>query len=386
MEITITLTNNEKRTLLGFLTIFLGSSLILMILIAVLYYKSEKNLYFDLTITKLRNTASNISSKIIMAHMSKHELDLTQFLNNNDFEISFYNQNRERILGNMNEKIEFNEKIIERKNNFILIDESSYGHLGIYYIAIKENMYFKKLEELRLNIIVLFLIIYFILSIIAFYLTKLFLKPIRDEREKLNNFIKDTTHELNTPISAILMSSENENLTIKQVQRIKLAAQKISEIYKDLTYIFLEDKNEVVEIKSHNLKLIIQEQLKYFEVLAEKKKLKISIKLENFFYKIDENDFIRLFNNIMSNAIKYNKQKGNIEIALSKNILIIKDSGIGIDKNKIEDIFTRFYRATSQSGGFGIGLNIVKNICDKYSIKFDVKSKINQGSTFTFNF
>lgn len=88
----------------------------------------------------------------------------------------------------------------------------------------------------------------------------------------------------------------------------------------------------------------------------------------------------------MSNAIKYNKQKGNIEIALSKNILIIKDSGIGIDKNKIEDIFTRFYRATSQSGGFGIGLNIVKNICDKYSIKFDVKSKINQGSTFTFNF
>lgn len=386
MEITITLTNNEKRTLLGFLTIFLGSSLILMILIAVLYYKSEKNLYFDLTITKLRNTASNISSKIIMAHMSKHELDLTQFLNNNDFEISFYNQNRERILGNMNEKIEFNEKIIERKNNFILIDESSYGHLGIYYIAIKENMYFKKLEELRLNIIVLFLIIYFILSIIAFYLTKLFLKPIRDEREKLNNFIKDTTHELNTPISAILMSSENENLTIKQVQRIKLAAQKISEIYKDLTYIFLEDKNEVVEIKSHNLKLIIQEQLKYFEVLAEKKKLKISIKLEDFFYKIDENDFIRLFNNIMSNAIKYNKQKGNIEIALSKNILIIKDSGIGIDKNKIEDIFTRFYRATSQSGGFGIGLNIVKNICDKYSIKFDVKSKINQGSTFTFNF
>lgn len=357
-----------------------------MALIAVLYYKSEKSLYFDLTTTKLRNTATNISSKIIMAHMSKHELDLNQFLNNRDFEISFYNQNREKILGNMNEKIEFNEKIIERKNNFILIDESSYGHLGIYYIAIKENMYFKKLEELRLNIIVLFLIIYSILSIIAFYLSKLFLKPIRDEREKLNNFIKDTTHELNTPISAILMSSENENLTLKQVQRIKLAAQKISEIYKDLTYIFLEDKNEVVEIKSYNLKLIIQEQLKYFEVLAEKKKLKISINLEDFFYEIDENDFIRLFNNIMSNAIKYNKQKGDIEITLSKNSLVIKDSGIGIDKNKINDIFTRFYRATSQSGGFGLGLNIVKNICEKYSIKFDVKSKINQGSTFTFKF
>lgn len=386
MEITINLTKNEKQTLLGFLTIFLGSSLILMALIAVLYYKSEKSLYFDLTTTKLRNTATNISSKIIMAHMSKHELDLNQFLNNRDFEISFYNQNREKILGNMNEKIEFNEKIIERKNNFILIDESSYGHLGIYYIAIKENMYFKKLEELRLNIIVLFLIIYSILSIIAFYLSKLFLKPIRDEREKLNNFIKDTTHELNTPISAILMSSENENLTLKQVQRIKLAAQKISEIYKDLTYIFLEDKNEVVEIKSYNLKLIIQEQLKYFEVLAEKKKLKISINLEDFFYEIDENDFIRLFNNIMSNAIKYNKQKGDIEITLSKNSLVIKDSGIGIDKNKINDIFTRFYRATSQSGGFGLGLNIVKNICEKYSIKFDVKSKINQGSTFTFKF
>ena len=73
------------------------------------------------------------------------------------------------------------------------------------------------------------------------YLAKLFIKPIKEEREKLNNFIKDTTHELNTPISAILMSTESDTLNDKQIQRVRLAARRVSEIYKDLTYIFLEE-------------------------------------------------------------------------------------------------------------------------------------------------
>ncbi len=69
------------------------------------------------------------------------------------------------------------------------------------------------MTTLKSDIFLLFLFIYSIVSIIGFYLAKLFLKPIKDEREKLNNFIKDTTHELNTPISAILMSSEKDELS-----------------------------------------------------------------------------------------------------------------------------------------------------------------------------
>ena len=59
---------------------------------------------------------------------------------------------------------------------------------------------------------------------------------------KLNNFIKDTTHELNTPISAILMSTENKTLSEKQIERVRISAKRVSDIYSDLTYLFLENK------------------------------------------------------------------------------------------------------------------------------------------------
>ena len=103
-------------------------------------------------------------------------------------------------------------------------------------------------------------------------------------------------------------------------------------------------------------------------------------------YKINKDDFIRIFNNLISNAIKYNKIGGTIEISLQNNILKISDTGIGIEKNKLEDIYKRYYRATQEQGGFGIGLNIVNKICKIYNIKINVESQINKGTSFTLLF
>lgn len=385
-EYSIDLNQSEKRTFIRFFTLYLGSSFILMALIALLYYQNEKKLYFDLTKTKVQNSASSISSKIILAHMSGQKNDVRDMLFEDDYEFSLYNSQKKKIYGKFNEQIDFSKKLIEKKEYFILIDNSTYNHLGVAYIAIKDDSFYKALKTLKINIILLFLVIYLIISLIGFYLAKLFLKPIKDERQRLNNFIKDTTHELNTPVSAILMSTEKDELSQKQINRIKLAALKISEVYKDLTYVFLEDKNIQTDIKTHDLKQIIEEQLKYFESLAEKKSIHIKYKLEQTLFEIDENDFIRLFNNIVSNAIKYNKKKGSIHICLEKNKLSIKDSGIGIEQSNIKDIFNRYYRATSQSGGFGIGLNIVQTLCVKYKIKIEVQSELNKGTKFTLIF
>jgi two-component system OmpR family sensor kinase len=386
LEFNIDLTRNEKRTFYRFFALYLGGSLFLMMLIAILYYQNEKKLYFDLTKTRMQNVVSNISSRIIFTHMSDSSLDLKQFLKNDIYKISFYDKDKNLIIGNLNEKIDFTKQFIQNEQNFTLVNDSTYGHLGVAYIVIQENLLFKSLKKMQVDIITLFLIVYSILALIGFYLAKLLLKPIKDESEKLNNFIKDTTHELNTPISAILMSSESEELTKKQIKRIQLAANKISEIYKDLTYIFLEDNSEKEDFKNINLKEVIISQLKYFEALAERKKISISTSLEDTNYFIDENDFIRLFNNLLSNAVKYNKMKGSIFIELKNNTLTIKDTGIGIEEKKINDIFNRYFRATTQSGGFGIGLNIVKNITTQYNIDIQVDSKVNEGTTFILKF
>ena len=357
-----------------------------MFFIAVLYYQNEKILYYDLTKSNMQNEVSKISSEIILSHMSGNKFDKEKLLETENYKISFYDKNQNKIFGNLDENIDFSKKIINTKNSFILVDDSVLGHLDIYYIALKENMYFKKIEELKLNIIGIFFIIYLIIALIGFYLAKLFLRPIREERVKLNNFIKDTTHELNTPISAILMSTENKNLSEKQIERVRISAKRVSEIYSDLTYLFLENKETIKNIQEFNLKDLISEQMEYLDLIATKKRVKINKNIEDFDYKIDKDDFIRIFNNLVSNAIKYNKMGGIIDISLQNNILKISDSGIGIEKDKINDIYKRYYRATNEQGGFGIGLNIVSYICSFYKIKIIVDSQINKGTTFTLTF
>jgi two-component system OmpR family sensor kinase len=355
-------------------------------MLAFFYFQNEKTLYYDLTKSNMQNEVSKISSKIIFAHMTNNEFDKDYLLKTNDYKISFYNENKEKIFGNLDDEIDFTKTIMDYKKHFILIDSSTLGHLGVYYIAIKENLFYEQISKLKMNIVFIFLLIYSFIAIIGFYLAKLFLKPIKDERIKLNNFIKDTTHELNTPISAILMSTETTNLNEKQIQRIRLSAKRISEIYEDLTYVFLQNKQNKNTLEIVDLKNLIIEQLEYFTPLASKKSIDIKFQLEQFEYKINKDDFIRLFNNLISNAIKYNKIAGTIEITLKNNELIIKDTGIGISKDKLKDIYKRYYRATNEQGGFGIGLSIVNQICNNYNIKIEVNSQLKQGTTFTLKF
>ena len=358
-----------------------------MLLVAFFYFENEKRLYFDLAKSNMQNKVSKISSKIIFSHMTDTPFDRTKILDTNKYKISFYNEKKEKIFGNLESKIDFSKDIIkDDKKQFILIDKSTLGHLGVYYIAIEENSYFDKIKELKVNIILFFLILYSLISLIGFYLAKLFLKPIKEEREKLNNFIRDTTHELNTPITAILMSTEKENLNEKQIQRVRLSAKRVSEIYKDLIYIFLQGSDENKSTEKIYLNSLILEQLEYLEPLASKKKIKINTTLENFEYLINKDDAIRVINNLISNAIKYNKISGQINISLKNRILEISDTGIGIEEDKLKDIYRRYYRATKEQGGFGIGLNIVSHICAKYNIKIDVESKKNIGTTFFLSF
>ncbi|MCT7494653.1 HAMP domain-containing histidine kinase [Aliarcobacter cryaerophilus] len=378
----IDLTSSEKKSFFSFLALYLGSSFILMLIALFFYYQNEKTLYLDLVKSNMQNIVSKVSNEIIISHMLDVKFDKNIYLNNQDYKISFYDKDKNLLFGNLDEKLNFEQNFYNDEEKLIIVDSSTVGHLGIWYIALKDNSLKEKISNLKLNIFLIFLIFYTIIAIVSWSLAKLFLKPIKNERERLNNFIKDTTHELNTPISAIIMSCEDDNLTKKQLDRIKFSAKRVSEIYKDLTYIFLGNI-EKKSLDKIDLSKVIKEEIINFEPMIARKRLKINLNIEEFFYEINKDDFIRLFNNLFSNAIKYNKTDGNIDIILQNRELIIKDSGIGISKDKIKDIFNRYYRATNQSGGFGLGLNIVNMICKTYNIKIDVQSLENIGSTFT---
>jgi two-component system OmpR family sensor kinase len=75
-----------------------------------------------------------------------------------------------------------------------------------------------------------------------------------------------------------------------------------------------------------------------------------------------------------------------IKVELKNHMFLVQDNGIGIQQENLKRIFERFYRNSDEVGGFGIGLNIVKNVCNKYSLKIDVTSVPNQGTTFIVKF
>ena len=347
----------------------------------------ESRLQYDLITSNMQNVASKVSSSIIYAHMAEMTIDTAKLANFIKYDYALYDKNHRRLVGNIRDRIDLSKKIQKIDDSYVLVDNTPRGHLGVHHIVIRENIFHGRIESLLERLYFYFFLIYSTIAVIGYYLASMFISPIMNERIKLNNFIKDTTHELNTPITAILMStSKNAPLTEKNLQRINLSAKRISEIYKDLVYLFLQDSKKQHQPTNLQIHTLIEEQLDYFEAFATKKKLTITSSLEPTIFTIDKENFIRMFNNIVSNAIKYNKIEGSIHIELKNNILTIKDTGIGIKKELLKDIFNRYYRATKEQGGFGIGLNIVYHICQTYNIKIDVKSEENVGTTFLLDF
>jgi two-component system OmpR family sensor kinase len=228
---------------------------------------------------------------------------------------------------------------------------------------------------------------------LGYFLVRLFLKPMRDALLLLDTFIKDTTHELNTPVSTILTNIElidKESLgskeLAKKINRIEIGAKTISNIYDDLTYLMLHNK-----LLSHdediNLSELMFQRVEYFKSLATIKKIEIQTILNaETLLHADAKKLSKLIDNILSNAIKYNRVGGTILIVLSAKNLTIKDSGRGIKQESLHAMFERYSRFDKSVGGFGIGLSIVKMICDEYGFRIKISSELGKWTEVSIAF
>ena len=282
-------------------------------------------------------------------------------------------------------KVYFHKEIyrINSKIHFIKVLDNYY--LGAKYLVIEVDDIDDWIDETLRNIILYGVIILLLLALFGLYLARLFLKPMRDYIMLLDTFIKDTTHELNTPLSAIMANIEMMDRevmvekNIKKLHRINIAAKTVSNIYNDLTYLTLkrEKTSQNIDI---DIRDIIYNRVEYFDILASSKKIEFRVDLDSVIVYIDREKITRVVDNLISNAIKYNRRGGFIEIELREKYLSISDSGIGIEESKIPYIFDRYMRFNQSEGGFGIGLNIVKDILNEYHISIEVYSKINKGT------
>jgi two-component system OmpR family sensor kinase len=294
---------------------------------------------------------------------------------------AIYDSDKIKIFSLLKTKPDLEKALYEKNGEIHFIKEPEEYYLGAKYIVFEIDDDRVWLKEFYKKIIFYGIPMFALIIVVGYFLMRLFLKPMRDSILLLDRFIKDTTHELNTPVSAILANIETidkkecSEKNIKKINRINIAAKTISNIYQDLTYLVLNHKLQKDD-KHINLSSLLKDRCEYFKEIAKSKKINfiLDIKDDVKLY-IDKNRAAKLIDNLISNAIKYNKINGEIKITLRENYLSVKDTGIGIKNEKLEEIFDRYKRFNDVSGGFGIGLNIVWMIAKEYNLNIKVDSK-----------
>lgn len=306
------------------------------------------------------------------------------------FDIILLTHNKEILYSSKAHlRFPFQKGFFEYQDHYYYIDIIELAHLKeIHYIAIRGNSIDNQLEQTRKSIYIFLIFSILFLSAVIYALSKLFLHPLRDAISKLDRFIRDTTHELNTPLSIITMSIEQlDKKTLdasqyKHINRIDIASRTISNLYNDLAFLIMYEQR-----KNDNYRLefqpLIEERIEYFHPIANAKKISIHTDLHQASLLADREKMIRIIDNLLSNAIKYNKPAGNIYVTLREDSLSVRDTGIGIEKDKIDQIFNRYARFDEASGGFGIGLNIIQMICNEYNFQIGVESEILHGTIIT---
>lgn len=257
---------------------------------------------------------------------------------------------------------------------------------GYLYTFIEGENVSHDLLLIRLQVLLSVLASFALIALVSRFLVKITLKPLESKITMLNSFIKDFTHEINTPLSVILLSIEQlekqQNIDTTKFARMKLAAKTLSQTYSDLIFLTFPDtiSNEEERIV---MKEAIRERLEYFRLFFERKQIALSVDLQGDSTILASKSKInKMLDNLISNAIKYNKKGGFVSVNLKRRALSIKDSGYGIDEKNLTKIFERYARFNSDQGGFGIGLSLVKSICKEYHIEISCHSKLGEGSEF----
>lgn len=271
---------------------------------------------------------------------------------------------------------------------YLIISLPHDRYFGADYLIVGNKLSYAPVYQRVATILIAIVVLVFFLSL--FFLQR-FAMPFQRVNRKLDNFIKDTVHEINTPLSIINVNIDlfnRKHPQSKYLQRIKAAAKTLSNIYNDMEYL-IKNKQIVFEYDDIDFSEFVRERIRYFNEVAAMKGITIVPEIdEGLMLHFNQTQLQRIIDNNISNAIKYSYENSIIEVSLKHNEhecrLIFKDYGVGIADTK--QIFERYYREETGKAGFGIGLNIVKAIMEETGITLEVDSEPKKGSIFTYCF
>ncbi len=226
-------------------------------------------------------------------------------------------------------------------------------------------------------------------------------KNLEEATQSKLTFFTNISHEFRTPLSLILGPLQ----TITKTEELSSEGKRLLQMMNKNVLVLLKLIDQIIEFRRYengkmkmyytfgNLKAFLSEQCDSFQEIAKKKKIRFNFdsSVNDFMLWFDTDKVEKIFNNLISNALKFTPEEGKITVFLSKTRIegedfakiSVKDSGIGISDEHIKKIFERFYRADDQlSSSSGIGLALTKVLVEQHSGRIDVVSSPEKGSVF----
>ncbi len=194
------------------------------------------------------------------------------------------------------------------------------------------------------------------------------LKPLKQALHVMEEFLKDVVHDFNTPLTSILLNVKMlaKKHPSQELERIELGAKSIASLYHNLEVLhrgFIPRKSRV------EIEAFLHVKAKTFQKLYPQ--LHFSFHTQPYHLYTDEEALGRILDNLLSNACKYNQKHGSIILSNEKNCIGICDTGKGI--KRCDAVFERYYKESER--GLGLGLHIVKTLCDALEISIVLESQ-----------
>ncbi|MDD5935610.1 MAG: HAMP domain-containing sensor histidine kinase [Clostridiales bacterium] len=314
--------------------------------------------------------------------------------------------------------------------------------IGVIIINVSLESEYAILENMRVQTTIYMIVIFCVLTMIAFLYSKRLVKPLKSivasiqhvtdgymddevkidgyyEIEKISEnlnemlqkirtleesrqeFVSNVSHELKTPITSIKVLADS--LITQQDVPVEIYREFMTDINEEierenniindlLSLVKLDKKTGEMHIQEVNINELLEIILKRLKPIAQKRNIEVIF--ESFRSVVAEVDEVKLslaISNLIENAVKYNVDDGWVRVSLNADhkyfYVKVADSGIGIPEAAQGYIFDRFYRVDKararQTGGTGLGLSITKNVVLMHNGAVKVYSKENEGSTFT---
>lgn len=214
------------------------------------------------------------------------------------------------------------------------------------------------------------------------------LKPLFKSDERLEQSIKETIHELNIPVSTIKMNTQllqktiTDEKSLKRLERIIKASNNLLKLYENMEYNLKKEIDKIDKQEFYLNEIILKSCDKFYDI---KKDTKIEVNIPNILVLSDINGFEKTMDNLISNAIKYNiKDNPIVEISYKNSILSIFNTGEQIDTKNLFIVFDKYFQEDSTKDGFGLGLAMVKEFCDKNKIAINIDT-LEKGNRFNLN-